>query len=73
MALRAQAGGAFFGDAPLMRGVAGGALISQGFQVDGMLAALHGTLMAFGAGGLGFSIGIVDLMAVVAFKRLMRS
>jgi hypothetical protein len=61
-----------FGDAPLMRSVAGDALVSQGLQVDGMLAALHGTLMAFRTGGAGGLFGVMDLMAVVAFKRLMR-
>jgi hypothetical protein len=73
MALRAQAGGIFFGDAPLMRSMAGDALVSQGFQVDGVLAALHGSLVAFRAGGLCPFFGMVDLVAVVAFKRLMRS
>ena len=73
MALRAQAGGAFFGDVPLMRGVTGGALVSQSLQVDGVLAAFHGALVALCAGGLGFYFGVVDLVAVVALKRLMRS
>ncbi len=73
MALGAQAGGAFFGDAPLMRGVAGGALISQGFQVDGMLAALHGSPVALCARSLCRLFRVMHLMAVVAFKRLMRS
>ena len=73
MALRAQLGGAFFGDAPLMWSVAGGACISQSFNMNGMLAAFHGSLVALRAGGSGFFFGIVDLVAVVAFERLMRS
>ena len=38
-----------------------------------MLAAFHGSLMASRAGGLGLFFRIVDLVAVVALKWLMRS
>ena len=72
MALGAQATPSFFGDAPLMRGVAGDALTPQSFNVNGMLAAPHGSLMAPGAGGLGLLFRIMDLVAGVAFERLMR-
>lgn len=71
MALRAQLGGGFFCDAPLMRRVAGQTLISQCLQMDGVLAAAHGALMAPGAGGPGLFFGIMHLMAGVAFERLM--
>ena len=56
-----------------MRGVAGGAFITQSLDMNRMLAALHGSLVAFRAGGLCLFFGIVHLMAVVALKRLMRS
>ena len=72
MALRAQGGSAFLGDTPLVRSVAGGALVSQSLQVDGMLTAFHGALMAFRAGGLRLFFEIVNLVAVIAFKWLMR-
>ena len=72
MALGAQTTPSFFGDAPLMRRVAGNALTPQCLQMDGMLAAAHGSLMAPGAGGLRLLFGIMDLVAGVAFERLMR-
>ena len=72
MALRAQPGSPFLGDAPLVRGMAGGAFISQRLDVNGMLAALHRALMALCAGGLGFYFWVVDLVAVVALERLVR-
>jgi len=73
MTLRAQLGGGFFCDAPLMRHVAGQTLISQCLQMDGVLAAAHGALMAPGAGGPALFFGIMHLVAGVAFERLMRS
>ena len=72
MALRAQLGRALFADTPLVRGMAGEAFVSQSFQVDGVLAAAHGALMAFRAGGFCRLFRVMDLMAIVAFKWLMR-
>ena len=56
-----------------MRSVAGGAFISQSLKMNGVLAALHGALVALCAGGGRYFFWMMDLMAVVAFKRLMRS
>lgn len=72
MALRAQVGGRFIGDAPLMRLVAGQAIVAQGLQMEGMLAPLHGQPVAPDASVAGSLVGTVNLMAGFASKGLMR-
>ena len=71
MTLRTQAGGTLFGDAPLVRSMTGGAFITQSLDMNRMLTAFHGSLVAFRTGGAGFCFRIVNLMAVVTLKRLM--
>ena len=72
MALRAQLFGSLLSDAPLMRGMAGQALVTEGLKMHRVLAAFHGALVALRTGGFGRLFRVMDLVTVVAFKRLMR-
>lgn len=72
MALRAQVSGRLFGDAPLMRLVAGQAIVVKGLEVEGVLAPFHGQPVASDASIAGSLVGVVNLMAGFASEGLMR-
>ena len=61
-----------FGDAPLMRLVAGHTIVAQGLKVEGVLAPLHSQPVAPDASVAGSLVGIVNLMAGFAPEGLMR-